>query len=328
MIKIVPTKLDPGDNVGVISPSRSLSIISREVSNIAILEFQKLRLKVHFADNSKLGERYEIDSIKKRLLDIHNMFTNKKIKAIFTSIGGYHSIQLLKHIDWNIIKNNPKIFCGYSDTSVLQNAIYTKTGMITYSGPHFSTFGQKHGTEYTKRYFQECCFNFDPYSISSSSKWSDDMWWSDQDNREFITNSGPVIVNEGFAEGTSLGGNLEGLLSLSGTEFFPSLKNAILFIELTENYDLAKFDAILQSLTLQSEFGLVKGLLIGRFQKHSNILVPDIIKVINAQKDLKKIPVVINLDFGHTQPLFTFPIGGEVRIMAESKEFRLEILKH
>ena len=83
-------------------------------------------------------------SIESRIEDFTYAFSDTNVKAIFTAIGGVNSNQLLKYIDWELIKNNPKIFCGFSDITALNNSIFTKTGLVTYSGPFItSTFGQK-----------------------------------------------------------------------------------------------------------------------------------------------------------------------------------------
>lgn len=90
-----------------------------------------------------------------RIKDLHEAFLDNNVKMILTAIGGYNSNQLLRYIDYDIIKNNPQIICGFSDITALLNAIYTKSGLVTYSGPHFSNFGMNKGLEYTIRYFNE-----------------------------------------------------------------------------------------------------------------------------------------------------------------------------
>ena len=90
-------------------------------------------------------------------------------------------------IDYNLIKNNPKILCGFSDITALANAIYAKTGLVTYSGPHYSSFGMKKGfEEYTLEYIKKMFFDDKEIKIDSSKEWSNDAWFIDQENREFI----------------------------------------------------------------------------------------------------------------------------------------------
>ena len=90
-----------------------------------------------------------------RVEDLNEAFRDENVKAILTVIGGFNSNQLLDYIDYEAIKNNPKIFCGFSDITALSNAIYAKTGVVTYSGPHYSSFGMLKGFEYSLEYFKK-----------------------------------------------------------------------------------------------------------------------------------------------------------------------------
>lgn len=92
-------------------------------------------------------------SIQSRVEDLHNAFLDKNVKAILTCIGGFNVNQILEYIDYSIIKNNPKIICGFSDITALINAIFAKTGLVTYHGTHFSSFGFEKDIEYTNQYF-------------------------------------------------------------------------------------------------------------------------------------------------------------------------------
>jgi len=230
-----------------------------------------------------------------------------------------------------LIKKNPKVFCGYSDITVLNNAIFTKTGLVNYYGPHYSTFGQKLHFDYTLDYFKKCIMNEDSFEIMSSDSWSDDLWYKEQDNRNLISNPGYLVINEGSAKGTAIGGNIGTFYLLQGTEYFPDMKGSILFLE---DDDLVKadgdveFDRGLQSLIHQQGFSEVVGLVIGRFQKASQMTDEKIIEIIKSKKELAKIPVIANVDFGHTDPKITFPIGGIVSMEASRQVKKIEVFEH
>ncbi|MDO8444395.1 MAG: LD-carboxypeptidase, partial [bacterium] len=242
-------------------------------------------------------------------------------------IGGYNSNQLLRHIDWDLIKKNPKVFCGYSDITALNNAIYTNTGLVTYSGPHYSTFGQKKYFDYTKEYFRKCLMSKSPFDTEPSPIWTDDPWYKDQNNRNPLANPGMLTINEGTAEGTILGSNLCTFNLLQGTEYFPKLDDSILFLEDDDESSVDTFDRDLQSLIHLPDFAKVKGLVIGRFQKKSKMTKELLAQIIKSKKLLDNIPVIAEADFGHTDPRITFPIGGTAKIEA-SDQAKIQIIKH
>lgn len=313
---IIPEKLKRGDEVRIIAPSRSLNIISEECRNNANKVFESLGLKLSFSKNIEKCDEFFSSSIKDRIEDLHEAFLDKNVKAIFTVIGGYNSNQLLKYIDYEIIRNNPKIFCGYSDITALSCAIYHKTGLINYSGPVYSTFGMEKGLDYTIEYMKKALMENFEFEVKQSETWSDDLWYINQKDRNFISNEDFNYINEGEADGKIIGGNLCTLNLLQGTEFMPSLENVILFIEDADLTFAEIFDRDLQSLIHQKDFDKVKGIVFGRFQVKSNISEETFRKIITSKKELRNIPIIFNINFGHTTPHITFPIGGFAKIVA------------
>ena len=197
---MLPSKLKAGDEVRVIAPSRSMVIIGEDCKKIATERLEALGLKVTFGKYiDEADEDYLVASVKHRAEDLNEAFSNKNVKAILTVIGGFNSNQILDYIDYDIIKQNPKIFCGFSDITALSNAIYAKTGLVTYSGPHYSSLGMLKGLEYELEYFKKMFFQDEEINITSSKEWSDDAWFIDQENREFIQNEGMFVINEGEA---------------------------------------------------------------------------------------------------------------------------------
>lgn len=318
-------RLKPGDEIRVIAPSRSMAIIKGEQLRIAQERLNQLGFTITYGKNAELHDEFFSTSIEERIEDLHDAFTDPNVKGILTVIGGYNANQLLNYIDFEIIKNNPKILCGFSDITALHGAIYKKTGLITYSGPHFSSFGVKHGFEYTLDSFINAVTNDAPYEILASSDWSDDPWYLDQEDRHFIKNNGYTVIQEGDAEGRLIGGNLCTLNLLQGTEFMPSLKDSILFIEDDEESHALTFDRDLQSLLHLPDAQGIKGILIGRFQKNSQVTEEALRKIIESKKELHGIPVIADVNFGHVQPYATIPIGGKAAIKAKGFESEIWI---
>lgn len=326
---MIPNKLQKGDEIRVIAPSRSMKIIGNDSREIANKRFSDMGFNLTFGKNVELCDEFTSSSVEARLSDLHEAFADKNVKAIFTVIGGFNSNQLLAHIDYELIKNNPKIFCGFSDITALSNAIYAKTGLVTYSGPHYSSFGMKYGFEYTMNYFKKMLLESGPVEIASSDVWSNDSWFIDQEKRDFFQNAGMITINEGSAKGKIIGGNLSTLLLLTGTEFMPKFdEDTILFIEndasVSGSIYVLEFDRMLQSLIHLPNFKNVKGIVLGRAEKNCDMNNEKWISMIKNKPELANIPIIANADFGHTTPIFTFTIGGEATLEA-GKEIKLII---
>jgi muramoyltetrapeptide carboxypeptidase LdcA involved in peptidoglycan recycling len=324
---IIPNKLKKGDEIRVIAPARSLGIISDNLKNIATRRLTDMGYKVTFGKNVNEIDDFKSSSVQSRVDDLHDAFSDKNVKGILTAIGGFNSNQMLDYIDWDLIKDNPKVFCGYSDITVLNNAIYAKTGLVTYSGPHYSSFGQELYFDYTFDYFNKCCINSITISVEPSKKWSDDPWHKNQKERHLIENNGFLVINEGSARGTIIGGNLCTLNLLQGSQYMPNLDGSILFIEDDahgDGSDVVEFDRNLQSIINLPNFNNVKGLVIGRFQKAVNMTDDLLIKIIKSKPELNHIPIIAGVDFGHTDPKITLPIGG-IASLNISKKISLTI---
>ena len=303
-------------HIRVIAPSLFVDISSSEIQR-AKERLENKGFEISFSEGLLNGKPSAITdslSLTKRIEDLMNAYQDDKVSFIIPITGGYNANQLLPYIDFGVIKSNPKIFCGYSDITVLNNAIYAKTGQFTFSGPNFKNFGV-----YEDNIFK---FIFDGFlkvtsrnlaSLEQSSKWIDS---SDcyQENEHFLYNSGIKIIRDGEFSGKLLGGNLCSFNLLQGTPFIPDLTNSVLFIEddliftSTKTF-LLEFERNLVSLIQQPNFEKVKGLMIGRFEEKSGISINMIEKIIKSHSELEKLPILANLDFGHTTPLWTLPIG-------------------
>ena len=322
--------LNTGDEIRVIAPARSMKLLGQDCIEIANKRFAELGFKLTFGNHVMEADEVMSSSIEARIMDLHQAFADKNVKAILTVIGGFNSNQLLRYIDYNLIKNNPKILCGFSDITALANAIYAKTGVTTYSGPHYSSFGMEKGFEYTLEYFKKMFLEDGEIEVKSSDEWSDDAWFLDQENREFVKNDGIFIINEGCAEGTIVGGNLCTFNLLQGTEYMPDLTDRILFIEddgMADKMFYVEFDRNLQSLIHQKNFDKVRGIVIGRAEKNCEMTNEKWIKLIKGKSELNNIPVIAGADFGHTTPIFTFPIGGKAKLSAKDGNIEIKISK-
>lgn len=326
---MIPAKLKEGDEIRVVSPARSIMMPwIQAIKKEAEEKLTTMGFKITYGKHVEEKDDFGSSTIQSRVSDLHEAFADNSVKAILTVIGGFNSNQLLSSLDYELIQKNPKILCGYSDITALANAIYARTGLTTYSGPHFFNFGDKKGITYTEEYFRKCLMQEQAFEITPAEKWSDDRWATDQENRNFEENEGWWVINEGLAKGTIVGANLCTFNLLQGTEYMPSLKDTILLLEDDYETRAELFDRDLQSVLHQKDFSGVRGLVIGRFQKKSEINRELLTKIIKSKKELENMPVIANVDFGHTTPLITFPIGGSCEMTAEKGKSKVLIQRH
>jgi muramoyltetrapeptide carboxypeptidase len=325
---VIPAKLRPGDEVRIVSPAVSLGFIPEDQRTMARERFEALGLRVSFSRNVEVLDRFDSSPVEARVSDLHEAFADPGVRGLFTTLGGYNSNQLLDYLDYDLIGANPRVLCGFSDITALATAIHARTGLVTYSGPHFTTFAMKRGVEYTTEYLVRCLMREGPFDVPPADHWSDDPWYEDQENRDFVPNPGYEVIHEGEAQGRLLGGNLGTLALLFGTPYMPELEGALLLIEQDEEESAADFDRHLQSLIHQPGFSGVGGLVIGRFQRASDVDLDTLKAVIGSKRQLDGLPVVANASFGHTTPQFTFPIGGHGTLRAEHGRANFRIDEH
>jgi muramoyltetrapeptide carboxypeptidase len=324
---MIASKLHRGDEVRGVSPAVSLGFIAEDQKSMARERLEGLGLRLSYATNAEVMDRFDSSPVEARVSDLHEAFADSGVRGILTTLGGYNSNGLLGYLDYDLIRANPKIFCGFSDITSLATAIHARTGLVTYSGPHFTTFGMKRGVDYTMEYFERCLMREEPFEVLPADHWSDDLWYQDQDNRDFVPNPGYEVMYEGEADGKLLGGNLRTLCLLFGTPYIPDLEGSILLLEDDEETNPVHFDRTLQSLIHQPGFEGVRGIVFGKFQRASDMDQDTLTAIVVSKRELDGMPVA-GASFGHTTPQFTFPIGGYGSLRAEEGTARLSIEVH
>lgn len=321
---MIPKKLQKGDHIRVIAPADSLlPKLTPEIIERGIRRLNQLGLTVSFGKHIREVDEFKSTTVENRLEDLHEAFLDNTIDGILALSGGTSSSQLLSHVDYNLIKSNPKIICGLSDITALVNAIYVKTGMVTYYGPHFSAIAASRDASYTLAYFKRCLMEERPFKLIPSETYYNTPW-----TEEESTNNGYWIINEGKAEGTIVGGNFLTFNFIQGTAFAARGGAESPLIYILEDNGAESANNVqnqLQSLLLQPNFNYVNGIFIGRFRKGSKITRDILTKIIKTKDELKNIPVIANADFGHTVPIVTFPIGGYMKIEATEEKTEISI---
>lgn len=324
--KILPPRLVKGMKIGVIAPADPVSGVCPEDTIRRGYEYLKSKgFEIVEGSTVKMNtKRHTAGTPEQRVNDIHDFVKRNDIGCVMAFWGGFNTNQLLDYLDYDLIKQNPKIFIGYSDVTALTTAITTKTGLVTFSGPGVISFAKPEPFEYTWNSFEKMCIDSeDDVIVESSKEYADDLYFlrTDNDHRIKKINEGTKIFSTGSATGEVLAGNLQTLLLLQGTEYQPDLKDKVLFIEEDETSTPAHVDRFLSQCKQLGWFNKVAALVIGRFTEYSSFSVDDsledILKEYFSDVDF---PVLYNVDFGHSDPLITIPNGGTVDIDAENKK--------
>ncbi|MEP6853803.1 MAG: S66 peptidase family protein [bacterium] len=323
-----PPRLRSGDDVRVIAPARSRAMVNEHDHSALITErFSAMGLTLSFGEHVDERDRRDSCTTASRVADLHAAFADDSVAAVLTVIGGFNSNELLPSVDWDLIRANPKIFCGYSDITALGNAILARTGLMTYNGPHWSTFGMRRHFEPTGEWFRATVFDDDPVTLRAAEGWTDDLWFLDQDHRE-VHPGGWWVLNSGTATGQVLGGNLCTLNLLQGTPYWPAVERPVLVIE--DDYTSGLNDVARNLTSLLQVPGLdgLAALVIGRFQRASEIDRDGLEEILTVHPVLATVPVLANVDVGHTMPLATVPLGGQVEVHADLADPRLVFTVH
>ncbi|HFI0816531.1 TPA: S66 peptidase family protein [Streptococcus suis] len=311
-------RLKKGDHIHVVSPSSSIESIGGFEANVAAKKkLEALGFRLSFSEHYFENDIFDSAPIASRVADLEAAFANETVDAVLTTIGGFNCNELLPYLDFDLIAQNPKIFCGYSDTTALLNAIYAKTGMQTYMGPAYSSFKMEQGQQYQTTSWLNAVTQ-DTYHLTPSLEWSSDAWYLPNAPRTFYPTEWKVY-NPGQASGIAIGGNISTLNLLTGTEFAPRPDKYVLFLEEAEDDD---YLIIARHLTaLLQTYPNPQAVVFGRFPKETKLTEEILLTILDKHPILKKVPVLYDLDFAHTQPLFTITIGGQVEI--DTKTFSI-----
>ena len=322
---MIPKKLKKGDHIRIIAPSESLSTkLKEDLRERGVKRLESLGLKVSFGKYVNESDEFDSASIEQRLEDLYDAFEDTNIQAVLAANGGSSANQLLKLIDYRKLRENPKIFCGLSDLTEISSAIYTKTGLVTYYGPHFSMMAAANIIDLSLKSMRETFFSEDEITLEPSEYYQNTRW-----DEEALVNSGFWTINEGEAEGVSLGGNLMTVNFVMGNQFFPKLKDCILYVEENHIIDYKGIQKEIREVLNHPDHKEIKGVVIGRFQKESEMSRERLHKMIKSIKEFDNLPVVANVDISHTAPIFSIPFGGQMSLKAgKDDKVSIKVTRH
>lgn len=335
---IKPKRLEKGNTIAIIAPSGGLSALFPHRLNNAKLALERLGFKIKLYPTTQKFNNGKAGTKDERIKDILDAFKDKKVKAIICAIGGICNNELLNDIDYEIIKQNPKIFIGYSDNTLLHYAFFKKAKLITFYGPCAITQFAEYPKllSYTKNHFLKALIKNKPLGkIMPSKFWTDELLdWSQKLDltraRKLNKNEGYIWLKNGKISGDIVGGCLYSLLQLKGTDFDIDYTNKILFIETPEGQDFTKGEPLpyvesqIVDLKNAGVLGSIKGLIIGRPFGYSNEDKEKLKKVILEHTKEYDFPILFNVDIGHTDPMITLPLNIKVSLDSEENIFSIE----
>ncbi len=305
---IYPKKLNRGDTVGIICPS---SPITEERKAQCVSALESLGYKVKAADNLTHNHGgYMAGSGRERGMWINRMFADPEVDAIFCVRGGDGGSRCMEYIDLDIVRNNPKIFVGYSDITSMHMYFNQKAGLVTFHGPMVSSnIVDKFDEETSAAFFSALC---------------------GEDHYDFVNPAGiPVkVMKEGKAAGPVIGGNLSLISAAMGTPYEMDSKGKIVFIEEVSE-SITKIEKWMYHLKNAGKFKDCAGILLGQFTDITNSDMPEytVIDCISEILADVSVPVMYNLQSGHGEKIITVPFGTNCTMDTESGTLRFEICR-
>lgn len=299
---IKPPRLQPGDLVGLVAPAGHTNdaALAEAVANI-----ESLGLRVRLGDNINYVYGNYAGTVEQRLADLHAMFRDPEIKAVWAVRGGSGCISLLEHIDYRLLRAHPKVLIGYSDITCLHLALLKQCGLVTFHGPVGSS-------------------TFSDYSVAQMRN----VLMSPQENYTIAMsadNPPPRTVHGGVATGRLIGGNLSLVAALAGTPYAADFKDAILYLE-EVNEEPYRIDRMMTQLQLSQGYRNAAAVMLGIFENcegadgESALSLDD-----TVDQHLLPLtrPAVAGYSFGHIRHQFTLPVGLRARLDTEQQTLTL-----
>lgn len=304
---LLPEKLKPGDLIGIVSPSEPLRAEQETHYAAGVAWLERQGFTVREGNHVRVASSGKPPAAAQKAEDINGMFADPEVKAIICSQGGDSAQECLPYIDWDCIRQHPKIFTGISDITVLLNAIYQETGLVTFHGNDVVWgFGRK-PQEYDRREFLARCVEGRIGQIPAYRA--------------------RLVVRGGRAEGRLLGGNLRCLLKLAGTSYFPNMEGAIFFMEALRVVpeDIETFFTVLEH---EGVFKQIDGAIVGYIhsaQKEGELASP-VEEILARRSSAYGFPILKVNDFGHNCPNTVLPVGTLARV--DSGDLSIELLEN
>ncbi|WP_339208475.1 S66 peptidase family protein [Bacillus sp. FSL R5-0432] len=319
-------RLQKGDKIGIFSPSSPASATSPLRYQRAKKWLEQKGFIVIPGSLTGKEDHYRSGTIQERADELNELMGREDLACIMSMIGGTNSNSLLPYLDFELLNQHPKIMIGYSDATAILLAAYEKTGLPVFYGPALvPSFGEfEPFVNFTYQSFEDILMSPQtiPYQIEKPPFWTDErINWEEKTGDKKQRPNDCLCVIEGQAEGRLIGGNLNAMYGIWGSEFMPAIQNGdILLIE-----DCMKTASVVEKnfslLKVNGVFERVSGILLGKhelFDDEGTGKEPYEI-LLEVLGETKR-PLIADFDCAHTHPMLTMPIGAQVKIDAASKQ--------
>ena len=295
---MIPNKLKVGDTIAVIAPSNAVNEDDIKFLKLTEKMFEKRGINVVYGKNIYSNSLGYGASPREKADDLNDAFLNKDVQAIFCAKGGENSNTIFEYIDYELIKQNPKIFCGFSDSTFLLNMIYEKAGLVTFHGSTFKAISD---------WDAPCVFEDIINKMVNG-------------NTSLNMNSNSFeIIKEGICEGVLIGGNLSCIREMVCGAYSIDFKDKILFIEDLGEESNPKFESnFLYYMKQNGVFDKINGLWIGNYEHESEIKLEKI--VLDVLENKYNFPIIKSENFGHIAQKQVIPVGVKAKIDTISDE--------
>jgi len=316
--KIIPPRLKPGDTIGLLTPA---TYLNEEQLRNAILALEKLGFKVRYSPNMLVRKGYLGGTDQQRADDINQMFADKEIDGIMCGRGGYGSGRILPYLDFDIIRNNPKVFIGFSDITAMLYGIYGQAGLVCYHGP----MGTSDYNEITTEYFKKVLMEPEEQLLYTNEKVQPTIE-IDEEGVELSTTDEVITISPGKAEGELVGGNLSLMSMLGGTDYDIDMRDKLVFIEEVGEAPYRVDRMLTQLLLDKNKLPAAAGVVLGIFndcEAKDEDRSLSLAQVLQDRLAGLGIPVIYGLSFGHIRQNMTIPFGIKASLDADEKKLVL-----
>ncbi|MGF1701482.1 LD-carboxypeptidase [Photobacterium makurazakiensis] len=326
---IYPKALRRGDKIGFFSPSSPATVFApnRFQRAKSYLEDQGFEL-VEGMLTGRL-DSYRSGSIQERAEELNQLIRDPSVRCIMSTIGGNNSNSLLPYIDYDALKNDPKIIIGYSDVTALLLGIYAKTGLITFYGPAVvASFGEFPPLvdETLQSFLDILCSHSNQYQYTMPESWTDiKVNWETQSSAKPVYPNEWKFIGRGKISGRIIGGNLNTMTGIWGSEYMPEIKSGDILLIEDSLKGIETVERSFAHLLACGVFDRVGAIVLGKHElfedKGTGRSPLDVLlEVLNG----KSVPILYGFDSCHTHPMLVTPLGIQSTVDFDNHTFTLE----